>query len=716
MQPYSNFIFAGLHSPFQFFFMFRLFSLLALLALGFLTFAQRDYAANVEIVRDSFGVPHIFGKTDADVAYGLGWATCEDDFETLQWSLLAGKHMMARWKDKDGAVIDFAGQLLGVDRIVEAQYHTLSPDVREYIEAMCQAVNKYAELHPEEVIIKKAFPATGKDVVTSYMLSYALLSGVDGPLRRIFEGKETPADMRTAGKGSNALAANSKFTKDGNTYLDINSHQPLEGPLSWYEIHLASEQGLNIHGGTFHGGVTVFHGVNENLGWAHTVNELDLVDVFQLELDPKKKNHYIVDGKSIKLETYKAKLHVNLSKKGKFILPVTKKYWNSIYGPTLVTKKGAFSIRLGAIQTCKTIEQYFRMNKARNFTEWRAALDTQAAAMMTFIYADRFDTIYSLSNGMVPKRAEGYNWRSTVPGNTEKTLWKEFHNTKELPQVLNPECGYVFNTNNSAFHTTCETENPKPENFDEKMGYKLTETNRSRRFYEMIKDYDKIDWNDFLKIKYDNKFPQKITMPLRNIDITDFTELDENNYPDIKDIIVALKKFDRTTEANDTLMGLYLKSFWSLFNELGNEELEKKCIEDKQFRHDMYAKHLRIGRDQLLKDFGRIFVPYGEVFVHHRGDIELPVSGGPDQWRAMYPDPHKNGKFRVFVGESFICLVKFTKAGPEIRTISPYGASNKPSSKHYTDQMNLYINQQTKPMTLDKAHWYKNAEAIYRPK
>lgn len=679
--------------------------------------AQRDYAANVQIVRDSFGVPHIFGKKDADVAYGLGWATCEDDFETLQWSLLAGKHLMARWKGKEGAIIDYAVQLLRVKEFVDEHYNDIAPDVREYIEAMVMAVNKYAQLHPEEVIVKKAFPATGKDVVTSYMLSYALLSGIDRPLQRIVEGKQPVVDMKQAGKGSNTFAANSNFTKDGNVYLNINSHQPLEGPLSWYEVHLASEEGLNILGGTFHGGVTVFHGVNEHLGWAHTVNELNLVDVFQLEMHPKKKNHYIVDGKVLKLQTGKAKLEINISKKGKFIIPVWKKTWYSIYGPTLVTKKGTFAIRLGAIQTCKTIEQYFRMNKAKNFTEWRGALDTMAAAMMTFAYADRYDTIYCLSNGLVPKRAEGYNWNTTVPGNTEKTLWKEFYSIKDLPQVLNPKCGYIFNTNNSAFEVTCPEENPKPENFDPKMGYKLTKTNRSKRFYEMIRQYDKIDWNDFLTLKYDNQFPSKdVTMPFRNLPIDDFFEMNEHDYPHIANLITDMKKWNKTTEADDTIASVFLKAFWNLFEELGNSELEKKCIADRKFRHDVYAKNITKAKEELERDFGKVNVPYGKLFVHERGGIEMPVSGGPDQWRAKYPQPYKNGKFRVWIGESYICLVKFTKEGPEIHTISPYGASNKPTSKHYTDQMKMYSNRETKLMPLNKDYWYNHAEAIYHPK
>ena len=95
--------------------------------------------------------------------------------------------------------------------------------------------------------------------------------------------------------------------------------------------------------------------------------------------------------------------------------------------------------------------------------------------------------------------------------------------------------------------------------------------------------------------------------------------------------------------------------------------------------------------------------------------MDLPLGGGPDMIRAAYPQPYKNGRFRTFVGDSYIMLVKFTKDGPEIHTVSPYGASNKPDSPHYTDQMKMYVNKQTKPMTLNKAEVYKKAERIYHP-
>jgi acyl-homoserine-lactone acylase len=694
----------------------NIFILLALITSA-TSYAQHDYKANVEIVRDSFGVPHIFGKTDADVGYGLGWATCEDDFKTLQWMLLAGKKMAGRNIGKDGAIIDFAVNLLRVRELVDDRYEKdLSPHVREIIEAMTMAVNKYAALHPKEVLVKKAFPASPKDIVSGYVLAESLLSGIDGPLKNIVNGKQPTVAFAEQGKGSNGIAFNSSKTKDGDVYLDINSHQPLEGPLSWYEVHLCSEEGWNVMGGTFHGGVTVFHGVNENLGWAHTVNNFDAVDVFQLQPDPKhKKTNYLFDGVSYKLETRKAWLHVNLAKKGKFILPVAKRIWWSKYGATLVTKRGMFAIRLGATTTVKTIEQYFRMNKARNYTEFRAALDIQGAAMMTTIYGDRFDTIFCISNGLIPMRPAGYDWQNTVPGNTSKTLWTTFHPESDLPQVLNPKSGYIFNFNNSAFDCTAPEDDPKPANYDPTMGYTMTPSSRSIRFNEIIKKYNKVDWKDFLELKYDEGYGKQIHF-FKNFPVDDIFELSAAEYPDISDMIRKMELWGsyRLAPVTDTNFAAVYKTFWNLYSD-SNDSTTALYNTDVKARHDYFIRSIRKSKSELIKDFGSINIQLGDLQRHQRGSVDIPLGGGPDMIRAAYPQPYKNGRFRVFVGDSYIMLVRFTKKGPEIHTVSPYGASNKPDSPHYTDQMKLYANKQTKLMSLNKAEVYKSAEKIYRP-
>lgn len=677
---------------------------------------QREYNKHVEIVRDSFGVPHIFGDLDEDVAYGLAYATCEDDFKTLQWGLLAGKAMAGRSMGKDGAAIDFAVQLLRVKQTVAERYEQdLSPKVRKVIEAYVAGVNRYAALHPNEVLVKKAFPAKPYDIVAGYMLSFSLLSGVDGPLKQIINGSVPITSFGETGHGSNALAMNSAITSDGSVFLDINSHQPLEGPLSWYEIHLHSKEGWNIMGGTFHGGCTVFHGVNEYLGWAHTVNQLDAVDVFQLQEDPKRKNHYLFDGQSLPLEKHQAHLAVNLAKKGKFIFHLNKSIWWSKYGATLKTKKGIFAIRLGATTNVRTIEQYYRMNKATCFTEFRNAFNVQGAAMMTTVYADRYDTIWCISNGLLPYRNPAYQWKTTVPGNTSATLWSSFHPVSDLPQVLNPKCGWVFNANNTPYDCTAPDENPKKENYDSTMGFGIDPTNRSLRMQEMMRQRNRFSWQDFLTLKYDEHYPQHLHF-WKAFDINDVFTLKPTVNDSISPALEALQRWNQTRSAaqSDTNFPVVYKTLWYLYNNCSTAD-EAKFKTDVSAKFNFYRSCLNRAQTELIHDFGKVTLPLGELQRHTRGDVDLPLGGGPDVWRAAYPQPFKNGRWRSFLGDSYIMLVRFTKDGPHVETVAPYGASNKPGAKHFTDQMIKYANKETKTMTFNQDEIYEKAERIYHP-
>lgn len=692
--------------------------ILFLLAFSIPTFCfSQTPKYNVEIVRDSFGVPHIFGKTDADCAYGLVYAECEDDFNTVQWGLLLSKGMLGRYLGIDGAKIDYAVQLLRIKKVIDEHYEKdISPEFKKVLQAAADAGNRYAELHPEEVLVKKSLPVGPKDFIGGYMLAMALMTGVDGALKQMVDGSVPPVSFVEKGRGSNAMAMNSKITADGNVYLDVNSHQPLEGPLSWYEAHVHSDEGWNMFGSTFHGGVTIFHGVNENLGWAHTTNGFDAIDLYQLQPDPKKKNHYLVDGVSYPLEVSHAKLSVNLAKhrdKHKFILTIGKKIWWSKFGATVVTKKGIFAIRLASNMTIKAPEQWFRMDKAKNFTEFRHALDMQGIVNQNITYADKNDTIYFISNGAFPKRADGYDWTGTLPGNTEKTLWTDFFPETAIPQILNPDCGYLFNANNTCFKASCSSADVLCTSINATMCHDTTMTNRGLRFLENISKYNKVSWDDFLKIKYDSHYPEKPVF-FKKFQAFDIVELKESDYPDIADAIAIIKKWDRMGDLKNTNATLIYKVLYYVYNNTNGEQ-EARFITDKKAKFDFFVEAIRKVKAEMLADFGSINVPLGDFQRHVRGNVDLPTDGGPDMWNAKYGNPYGKGKIRVWMGDSFILLAKFDKTGPHFRTVSPYGTSNKPGSKHYTDQMSLYVNHQTKEESLSKEWAYKHAESIYHP-
>lgn len=663
---------------------------------------------NIKIVRDKWGVPHIYAKTDAEVSYGLAWANAEDDFKTMQLTMLAGKGMVGKLKGKDGATIDYVVALLRCREVVEEQYDkALSPEYKALIEGYVAGINAYAAKHPEEVLVKGSFPTNTKEYTTSTVLSLSMISGVDAVLQKIFKRKvKTLDDFKAA--GSNAIAISSSKTADGSAYLAINPHQPLEGPVAWYEAHLCSEEGMNILGALFPGGPVIFVGVNENLGWTHTVNYQDKVDVFQLEMNPANKKQYKFDGKWETLEAKKVKLKVKM---GAFMIPVKKEALWSKYGATIQTEQGTFSVRFSANQDIRGIEQWYKMDKARNFSEFYKAMSMTAIPGFNTIYADKHDTIFYVSNGKIPFRAEGYDWKNTIPGNTSKTLTTTFHPLKDLPQYVNPPSGYLFNANHTPFNATGVKDNLKAKDFDQTMGYETKDNNRSIRFQEMFSEYDKISFEDFKRIKFDGQLPQgKLYFPA-NTDV--LFQLNSAEYADIQSLIETLNSWDRKTNVESKGAAVFLVMLNYFTKELG----KKEEIADHVISKDEAVAAFRHVNAYMKQYFGRTDITLGELQKLVRGNIEKPSWGLPDVITAMHSKPYKDGKLNVTQGESYIGLIKFPKEGlPEIETIINFGQSTHADSPHFADQMDLYLEHKTKKMTLDKAEVMKTAVRTYSPK
>lgn len=667
----------------------------------------QSLADEVEIVRDTFGVPHIFGKTDAAVAYGLAWAHAEDDFSTIQLTLLSGKQMLGRHLGKAGAPIDYVVGLMRCRDLVELKMGSLSPAYLSVIKGYTAGMNAYALHHPKEILVKGSFPITVEEVLTAYVLSLSVISGADGVIQDLFAGRVPDApDME--GKGSNAFAISRKRTTNGKTFLNINSHQPLEGPVSWYEAHLVSEEGWNALGGLFPGGATIFHGTNEHLGWAHTVNYPDKIDVFELEINPSNENQYRLDGEWLDLEIREVPLKVKLFLGIKLGIK-RKAYWSK-YGPVVKNDKGAYAFHLGALEDLRGPEQWYRMNKARNWAEFKSALDMVAIPGFNIVYADREDNIYYVSNAKIPLRDPAYDWSTTLPGNTSATLSSGYHPLADLPQTLNPHSGYVFNTNHSAFSNTSLSENPDPTDHDATMGYLVFENNRSTRFRSLINSYDKLSYENFKRIKYDQQLP--LDTMVYPMDFSVIWEMNPSDYPEIAGILSILQAWDRSAEI-DNIGAAHFTLFYDYLK--GKLEAQHQSLY-QTINREMCIESLLNAQTHLTKNFGKLKVTLGEYQRHTRGNVDLPISGIRDVIATMTSKPTDDGRVRAYQGESYIMLAQYDEDGVQLETINAYGASAKPDSPHYTDQMHMFVNQQLKPMTLDKELIYQHAESIYRPK
>ena len=470
---------------------------------------------------------------------------------------------------------------------------------------------------------------------------------------------------------------------------------------------------ISIHGAMFPGSSSVFLGNNENLGWAHTFNHLDLVDVFELEMHPKKKRMYKYNGEWKQLEKRPVWLKVKLAKG--IILPVKKMTYWSVYGATLKSPNGNYyAVKLPGNERVRVGEQWYRMDKASNYDEFYEALRMESISMFNIIYSDKDDNVLYLNNCVMPKRHEGVDYSRVVKSNSDKTLWSEFHDVEDLVQTYNPDCGWVFNTNNNPAHATVISEWQNLEDWPAYYGWDdKGENNRAERFLEMMKEpeSDKISYERMKEIKFDYEFP---ACGAYQNSIENLFHVNPNEHPEMSALITAINEWDKRGNKENKGAGAYLITFQKLFSMMGFADGEFKkavCIPDTS-----YLTALRWAQNEIDTHYGGEIPALGEVQRHVRGDVNIPLSGFPDALAANYNEEWKDGRYKPWVADSYVHFAQW-KDGKLVRmeTLHPFGASTRPDSPHYTDQMQLYADQKTKPMTLDKAKIMSEAKSVYHP-
>lgn len=667
--------------------------------------AQSVLPRDVTIVRDSFGVPHIFGKTDEDASYGLAWAHSEDDFKSIQENLLPSRGKLGLVLGKEGVLFDFAMQFFGIDTMVPKRYEAdLSPKFRAVLEAYIQGLNDYAAAHPDEVLMKEVLPFTALDAVKSFTLNVTLMSGAGMALKAIKENRikdfYEPNEI-----GSNAMAVSPSLTEDGKAYLMVNSHQPLEGRFAWYEAHVRSEEGWDIIGGLFPGGVTIFVGSNKHLGWAHTHNYHTTGDIYQLQV---KGGKYWYDGAWRKMETRKARIGIKL---GGIKLHVGKKLYYSAQGPVFKAKHGWYAVRFPGYMDIRAAEQWYNMNKATSFVEFERAIKMEAIPMFNIVYSDVDGNIFWQSSGSVPVRPRPEQWKQPLSGTTSEVVWTELLPFNKKPSLYNPECGYVFNCNETPLNTSGEACNWN----GHFTGCQRFQYNRGERFGELMKQIKgKFTWADLHRIKFDKSYCRDSSYAQR---FKNVYNLDARKYPDIADAITKLKQWNFEGDIHNRDAALVL---------VMHEKLKEKF--DWPFAMFMISRNaiseahaveaIRKAKRFLLDKHGTIDLPLGDIQKHIRGNVSYPASGLREVPRAADPKLYDktHGLYRITGGDGYIQMNKYScEKGAEVWSVNAYGASSKPNSPHYTDQMEMFTKEQFKRMTFDKTEIMKNATRIYTP-
>jgi acyl-homoserine-lactone acylase len=662
----------------------------------------------IEIIRDDWGVPHIFAPTDAEVAYGLAWANAEDSFKEMQDLLITGKGLSGLQNGMVGVRSDFFRHVIGARRIVDERISELPEEYLKYLDGYVQGINAFAMAHKDQLINKRIFPVTTEDLLTTYVIVISFMTDAAGAMEKIYSGRLDNEEVK--GLGSNAYAVRKERTIDDRTYLAINPHMQMNGTFSFYEAHLCSEEGLNIHGAIFQGGTSVFMGANPNLGWGMTWNYFNRGDIYKLKMHPKKKHHYLFDGGWIQLETEKVKLQVKW--KG-LTIPVKRKVYRSVHGPVLESNesKGDFyAFRYPAFMDIKAPYQWYRMNKTTNLQEFKSVLEMMAIGLFNIVYADKEDNIFYISSGQVPYREDSIAVMKVIPGHDSRYVWQRLHTIAELPHEENPACGFVYNTNNTPFFATCEINNTMKLELKKYLDDRPGQNNRAVVLEEFLEQYDQLEFTEFQEIKFDNSYhPDSYIMQV----LKPFFQLNPADFPDVSEVLNLFQSWGQVADKNDAASTIVMVTTDKIFR--------KKKYNDEQFVKgadislEDFLEALRETKKWLLKYYGHLEVPLREVFLCQKGDSLFPSPGFPDALAANY-GVEKDGKYIVRSGDTYTQFVAFSENGlDEIRTLVPFGNSNDPNSPFYFNQSELFSNQQTKEVTMDRELLRERATRIYHP-
>jgi acyl-homoserine-lactone acylase len=442
------------------------------------------------------------------------------------------------------------------------------------------------------------------------------------------------------------------------------------------------------------------------LGWTHTYNYPDLIDVYELKINPKNKHEYWMDGKWVSFEESSVKL--KLKTKMGFNLKVKKKLIWSAFGPVIKNKKGYFAFYSNAFENIASIDEWYHMGKAKNWNEFEAALKMMTVPRFNVMYADCDDRIFWMNNGLVPKRAsEGQRINGVMKGESAEILQEGFLPYEALPKLLDPSHGYLFNTNNTPFNSAHEDDNLEENDFaDFKIGFKESENNRSTRFMQLIDSKESLSMEDFFSIKYDIKYPDSLWTP-SGANIVFKTAPDSyanyDKYEQVFDLVQGWDKRADTTSIGAAQWAIY----YNYFLGLGGKQLSPEERMDRALKAT--DKH-------LMKYFGRYDIQLRDYQIHHRGNKRLAVPGLTDMIAAMTSAPFEKGTAKPMHGESYIMILQYSNEGVEIETVLPYGNSRNENGPHYTDQMEMYARQERKRMTLDRALIETAATSHYHPK
>ncbi|SIP93355.1 acylase [Maribacter ulvicola] len=690
-------------------------------------------AANVEIIRDDFGVPHIYGKTDADAVFGLLYAQCEDDFNRVEQNYIWATGRLAEVDGEEAIYSDLRAKLFMTEEEAKANYENSPAWLKELCDAFADGINYYLYTHPK---VKPKLLTHFKP----WMPMYFSEGSIGGDIERIstkkiaafYESDMALPEMEAIQlkkekeaeepQGSNGIAISGKLTQSGNPLLLINPH------TSFYfrgEVHVVSEEGLNAYGAVTWGQFFVYQGFNEKTGWMHTSTYTDVMDEFKETIVRNDDNLFYQYGEELRpVASSEIVLKYLDGKKLK-----EKKYpaYRTHHGPITHVADGQWTASAMMWEPVNALAQSFIRTKQNGYKGFREMMDIRTNSSNNTVYADAEGNIAYFHGNYVPKRDVQFDYTEPVDGSDPKTDWQGLHSVDENILVLNPKNGWIQNCNSTPYTSALEF-SPKKGDYPIYMS-RDQENFRGVHAIELLSDRKGYTIDSLIQLAHDPYLPAfKALIPGL---VKAYYAQDDKN-PKLKEPIKILEEWDYT--AGEDQVAMTLAHFYG--TAMGSSAKHPDNISDME-RIIYFGTHteeaLKIFEeviDQLTTDFVTWKMPWGEVNRYQRitGDIKqyfddtkpsIPIGFASGRWGALAAYGARyttEGAKKIYGtrGNSFVAVVEFGDT-VKAKSILAGGQSGDPASPHFDDQIIRYKNVNWKEVPFYREDVLKRAEETYTP-
>ena len=652
-----------------------------------------SYRATIQ--RDLYGVPHIVGRRDVDVAFALAWTQAQDALEDLEESMRSIKGMAGRHYGTRGVRTDYLLAATDTRKLAEqalAGGNGLSDEVKAYIQAFADGLNYFAARNPEKVD-PILYPIEPVDIVAHIHFHHLVRSGITDQIESLSKGEVFKPDPLGLNYGGSVFAvAPSKGW--GSTQLLINPHSDTEGTYAHYEAHLFSQEGLAIAGGTFPGNPFILFGFREELGWGTTLNRGLQSARYSIEIDPSNPARYRMDG--IWRAVKRGAVHIADRWFG-----FANFYWTSEvtleyteHGLLFRNDDGnGVALRYDGMEQALAAEQWYRMNKAEDFQQWKQALKLRHVTGLNFVYADRNGDIAFFHATALRQRDERHDWWEEVPGNDRALINLEAVLFDDIPQAVNPTSGFLVSAGQSAWDVTSGVDRPEPSSIPMSWGADLTVTNRGLRALELFNRPGSLTAETLRSVKFDGEYSRRWP-PVRELERLLRAEI-YDTYEQNAQSMLANWDLKVESDSSEATLGVCLLQRYDGALRMLNGTYRDGLSEDELLLHFNGCV------EELDRAYGRIDLAYGEVNSLKRGSETWPLNGGYDTLRDVKVGV-LNGQRQMTHGDSLILHVEWDRSRQvSAHAVQPYGVSRVSGSAHYKDQAPLFATQTLREVLLD---------------